>query len=352
MYVANYATDDITVIDATLNSVSATIPLPANSNPFGLAQTLDSSKLYVTGWSSNAVYVVDTARKAITATIPVGVRPVSAAVTPDASRVYVSNYNGSASITSVSVIDAASNTVLTDIPLPSGVAPSGISVHPDGDWVYVASYSTGVVFVIDAASNTITNTVTVGTRPYAFGSFISLPQPTFSLSLLGPDLLNNPIPNFFFIYGTDCNGNPCQVSNNYFSTFDLNAQLNNQPIGSLTTFSPTSPYMGQPGGSENYTSASRLPEGANSLSAQVQDRFGRFTSPLTKAFTVDTIAPKFLTLTPASGSVYLNPAVAVSGSIDDPTANIYFSSVPLIFFGNQRGPNSLFRSPWRRDSIT
>ncbi|MEQ1835533.1 MAG: beta-propeller fold lactonase family protein [Candidatus Nitrotoga sp.] len=342
VYVANYATNDITVIDATLNSVAATIPLPANSNPFGLAQTLDSSKLYVTGWSSNAVYVVDTARKAVTATIPVGVRPVSAAVTPDASRVYVSNYNGSTSITSVSVIDAASNTVLTNIPLPSGVAPSGVSVHPDGNWVYVASYSTGVVFVIDAASNTITNTVTVGTRPYAFGSFISLPQPTLSLDAPGSGFLNNPVPTFIFSYGTQCNGNPCQVSNNYFSTFGLNAQLNNQPIGSLTTFSPTSSVRGQSGGSASYTPASRLPEGANSLNAQVQDRFGRFTAPLTAAFTVDTIAPNFLTLTPASGGIYLNPAVTVGGSIDDPTANIYFSSVQLGFFSNQRGPNFTF----------
>lgn len=342
VYVANYATNDITVIDATLNSVAATIPLPVNSNPFGLAQTLDSSKLYVTGWSSNAVYVVDTARKAVTATIPVGVRPVSAAVTPDASRVYVSNYNGSTSITSVSVIDAVSNTVLTNISLPSGVAPSGVSVHPDGDWVYVASYSTGVVFVIDAASNTITNTVMVGTRPYAFGSFISLPQPTLSLDAPRSSFLNNPVPTFIFSYGTQCNGNPCQVSNNYFSTFGLNAQLNNQSIGSLTTFSPTSSVRGQSGGSASYTPASRLPEGANSLNAQVQDRFGRLTAPLTAAFTVDTIAPNFLTLTPASGGIYLNPAVTVGGSIDDPTANIYFSSVQLGVFSNQKGPSFTF----------
>lgn len=156
VYVANYATNDITVIDATLNSVSATIPLPANSNPFGLAQTLDSSKFYVTGWSSNAVYVVDTARKAVTATILVGVRPVSAAVTPDASRVYVSNYNGSTSITSVSVIDAASNTVLTDIPLPSGVLRAAFRCIPMATGCMLRPYSTGVVFVIDAASNTIT----------------------------------------------------------------------------------------------------------------------------------------------------------------------------------------------------
>ena len=343
VYVANYATNDITVIDATLNSVAATIPLPANSNPFGLAQTLDSSKLYVTGWSSNAVYVVDTAQKAVTATIPVGMRPVSVAVTPDASRVYVSNYGGSTSSTTVSVIDPASNTVLTNISLPSNVYPSGVSVHPDGDWVYVASYSTGVVFVIDAANNNIVKTVTVGTRPYAFGSFISLPQPTLSLDAPATGFLNNPVPTFIFSYGTQCNGNPCQVSNNYFSTFGLNAQLNNQPIGNLTTFSPTSPFAGQPGGSASYTPASRLPEGANSLNAQAQDRFGRFTSPLTAAFTVDTIAPNFLTLTPASGGVFLNPAVTVSGSIDDPVASIYLSSVPFVaVFSNQRGPNFTF----------
>ena len=332
VYVANYATNDISVIDASLNSVVATIALPANSNPFGLAQTLDSSKLYVTGWSSNAIYVVDTASSMVTATIPVGIRPVSVAVTPDASRVYVSNYSGSAT-TTVSVIDASTDTVVTDIPLPTGVAPSGVSVHPDGSRVYVASYSTGVVYVIDPATNTIIQTVTVGARPYAFGSFISIPQPTL-IPTLQPAIIggyiNNPTPTIIFKYGTQCIKGACQVSNNYFSTFSLqNALLNTQQIGNLTTFSPISLNAGQPGATANYTPQVPLLDGNYTITAQVQDIFGRLTTSPTLTFTVDTVAPRFLTLNPPDNGIYLNPPVTVSGTIDDPTASVYLSG-PLL----------------------
>ena len=333
VYVANYATNDISVIDTSLNSVTTTIALPANSNPFGLAQTLDSSKLYVTGWSSNALYVIDTTSNTLTATIPVGIRPVSVAVTADASRVYVSNYSGSAA-TTVSVIDAATNTVVTDIPLPAGVAPSGVSVHPDGSRVYVASYSTGVVYVIDPVTNTIMQTVTVGTRPYAFGSFISIPQPTL-IPTLQPAIIggyiNNPTPTIIFKYGTQCIRGLCQVSNNYFSTFSLrNALLNTQQIGNLTTFSPISPNIGQPGAAANYTPQAPLADGRYTVTAQVQDMFGQLAASPSLAFTVDTVAPKFLTLNPPNNGTYLNPAVTVSGTSDDPTANLFFAGPSLI----------------------
>lgn len=344
VYVANYATNDITVIDATLNSVAATIALPANSNPFGLAQTLDSSKLYVTGWSSNAVYVVDTASKSVTATIPVGIRPVSVAVTPDASRVYVSNYRG-IGVTTVSVIDPSTHTVVTDIPLPSGVAPSGVSVHPDGGRVYVASYSTGSVFVIDPASNTILKTVTVGTRPYAFGSFISQPQPSIA-SAIPFAATNNPTPTLTFSYGANCLLGLCQVSNNYFGTYHLNALLNGQQIGTLTTFSPISLIPGAPGGAASYTPATRLPDGNYTLNAQVQDAFGRFSNTLLTGFTVDTVAPKFLTIAPPDGSVFLlNPQITVSGSIDDATAQTLLHPGPYAILASNPQSGSNFSFP-------
>jgi YVTN family beta-propeller protein len=83
---------------------------------------------------------------------------------------------------SVSVIDAATNTVTTTI--PDDKAPIGVAITPDGKKVYVANFTgslgeNGTVSVIDAATNTVTATVMVGPLPVAFGIFIR-PSPRFA----------------------------------------------------------------------------------------------------------------------------------------------------------------------------
>jgi YVTN family beta-propeller protein len=62
----------------------------------------------------------------------VGVLPYGVAVTPDGSKVYVANLDSN----NVSVIAAATNTVVTTIPV--GFNPLGVAVSPDGSKVYIA----------------------------------------------------------------------------------------------------------------------------------------------------------------------------------------------------------------------
>ena len=84
---------------------------------------------------------------------------------------YITNTNSN----SVSVIDTATNTVVTTVPV--GFAPLGVAVNPTGTQVYVANYSPSNVSVIDTATNTVAATVAVGALPAAFGLFIG-PAPT------------------------------------------------------------------------------------------------------------------------------------------------------------------------------
>jgi len=72
------------------------------------------------------VSVIDTATNTVIATIPVGFEPVGVAVTPDGSKVYITNNNSS----TVSVIDTVTNTVTATIPV--GLFPFGVAVTPDG----------------------------------------------------------------------------------------------------------------------------------------------------------------------------------------------------------------------------
>ena len=63
----------------------------------------------------------------------------------------------------VSVIDTATNTVITIIPV--GRSPYGVAVHPNGLTVYVTNSSDGTVSVIDTATNKVVDTILVGDGP-------------------------------------------------------------------------------------------------------------------------------------------------------------------------------------------
>src|SRR5215470_13501306 len=78
---------------------------------------------YITNQTSNTVSVIDTATNAVSATIPVGLPPpqicgpicdMAVAVSPDGSKIYVTNSFSSSN--TVSVIDTATNTVSATIP--------------------------------------------------------------------------------------------------------------------------------------------------------------------------------------------------------------------------------------------
>jgi YVTN family beta-propeller protein len=93
----------------------------------GVAVTPDGSKVYVANAASNNVSVIDTASNTVIATTPVGAAPVGVAVTPDGSKVYVANSNSN----SVSVIATPTNTVIgSPINVGTGPAAFGIFIQP------------------------------------------------------------------------------------------------------------------------------------------------------------------------------------------------------------------------------
>ena len=69
--------------------------------PFGLQVDSAGERLYVANVASNDVSVVDLARLEVLGTIPVGSTPYAVAVTPDGLRAFVTNQHAN----SISVID-------------------------------------------------------------------------------------------------------------------------------------------------------------------------------------------------------------------------------------------------------
>jgi len=136
------------------------------------------------------------------------------AVAPNGSRVYVTNQVANTVSGTVSVIDTTLNLPAVTATITDLAQPFGVGVTPDGKHVYVAlegipNVAPGPgVSVIDAATNTVVNTInTPGcsdlpcSGPVAFGLFI---QPS-------------PPPQFAGTPGsTNCNGASVSALSNEF----------------------------------------------------------------------------------------------------------------------------------------
>lgn len=93
-------------------------------------------------------------------------RAYSAAVSPNGTRVYVANKEGGGSSSgSLTVIDATDNTVIETIDDPCFVSPEWVVVNPSGTRAYVVSRQGDSVCVVDTATNTVIDSVTVGSAP-------------------------------------------------------------------------------------------------------------------------------------------------------------------------------------------
>jgi YVTN family beta-propeller protein len=116
---------------AFYNIVTATVEVGLG----GVAVTPDGKFVYVANGGSNNVSVIDTAINTVTATVAVGLGPQGVAVTPDGKFVYVANKGSS----TVSVIAAASNTVTATVGVEHS-AEHKVAVSSDGRFVYVANF--------------------------------------------------------------------------------------------------------------------------------------------------------------------------------------------------------------------
>jgi YVTN family beta-propeller protein len=163
VYVANSASDTVSVIDADTNAVMATIPV--GDRPTGVLAV--GSRVYVTNELSNTVSVINVATNSVVATVAVGIRPSGLDVSAYGDEVWVANEGSN----TVSVIDIATNLIVPTpatnavvATVPVGVAPHGISFSGHGQQVYVTSQS-DTVTVVDEYDHDVAATVPVGHTP-------------------------------------------------------------------------------------------------------------------------------------------------------------------------------------------
>ncbi|MDD7935960.1 Hsp70 family protein [Actinomycetospora straminea] len=164
VYVANRAAGVVTVVDTSVNAVTATIPITSGP-PQYVTFAPDGRRVYVSVFDDArtiaAVSVLDTTTNQVVATIPVRTRPFAAAVTPDGSRLWVPNHDSG----SISIIDTASNTLVRDVQVAPN--PHWVEFSRDGTRAYTANHESNLVSVLDTATSAVVAEVPVGTSPHS-----------------------------------------------------------------------------------------------------------------------------------------------------------------------------------------
>ncbi len=154
LYVTNYLSNNVSVIDLAGSKVMATIPV--GKNPTGMAVSPDKEEVYVANMWSGTVSVISTAQNAVTHTITIPTFnapavPFGMAILPDGSKVYVTNLNDG----TVRVIDTQTKSVVATITAAYDWAMRYIAISPDGEYAWAIGTGDGKISVIRTADNQV-----------------------------------------------------------------------------------------------------------------------------------------------------------------------------------------------------
>jgi YVTN family beta-propeller protein len=142
-YTTDHMSATVTVLNAQNNSIITEIEV--GETPHSEAVSPDGSRLAVTSFDGNEVYLISTATDKEIARIPVGRNPLDIAYSPDGRYLFTSNNEDN----TVTVIDTADNRVIAQI--PTGKAPTSIAVLPNGRQAYVTDDGDGTIEILNIA---------------------------------------------------------------------------------------------------------------------------------------------------------------------------------------------------------
>jgi len=151
LYVANNGGSTVSVIDSATNTVTGSISV--GSGPGEIAADPAAGRAYVANFNSNTVSVVDTSVGATIATIGTG--GLGVAVDPVLGRLYV------VTPSQLSVFDTATLQPVSTLPAPSGAGWWSVAVDPVHHIGYLGGLGGQGITVVDLTTNAVLTTIGV-----------------------------------------------------------------------------------------------------------------------------------------------------------------------------------------------
>ena len=157
VYVAGSVSNTVSVITSSF-TIEAEINVGVR--PVSLAFNSVNNMVYVANFNSNTLSVINTENNSVSDTINVGANPVGLGVNPMSGDIYVSNATNN-TITVIGSDNAVVNTVTY-----GGQYPTSIIYHPINDCMYAIARDSNQVHQINAATYQLITTLNVGPSPY------------------------------------------------------------------------------------------------------------------------------------------------------------------------------------------
>lgn len=149
----------LVILDATAQNAQGAAEVEIGMHPAHVVVDADAKRAYATNSEDNTVSVVDIASKTVVTNIPTAAYPHGLRISPDGRELYVACVEDN----SVSVIDIASASEVARIPV--GAAPVQVAFTPDGKRVYVSLRDQNSIATIDRATRRVIDTIAVGRNP-------------------------------------------------------------------------------------------------------------------------------------------------------------------------------------------
>ena len=166
VYVCNEANDEIWVLDAQTLALETTVA--AGEHPHSCIFGADRQHLYVSNWGSRSVSVVDTLQNRRVRNIPVGIRPNDLALAPDGRLFVACSGDNTVHVIQTQTVEkpAPEASLKRRVPenareiistslypgSPEGSTPDGVAVSPDGKTLFVANADNNSVLVVDISN--------------------------------------------------------------------------------------------------------------------------------------------------------------------------------------------------------
>jgi YVTN family beta-propeller protein len=172
VYLANVQSDSISIFDSKTNSIPleknntsqsnqaapAGVGIKVGIKPVGIAVNPNTDMVYVANYVSNTVSVIDGNKDILIDTIKVGRNPYSVAVDTITNRIFVTSIGTN----STTVIDGSSNKILDNITLKD--RPGSLAVDSADRLLYVTTLNSDSIYVINSDTNKVIGSLNVGGR--------------------------------------------------------------------------------------------------------------------------------------------------------------------------------------------
>ena len=142
---------------STLDSDTVVSTITVGKNPNGVGVNSSTNRIYVANYYSSTISVIDGTTNAVVSTISVGTYPVEVGVNSSTNRIYVIDGESY----KIRVIDGTTNVVVSDFMLknPFEKRPDGMGINSSTNHIYVTNNWSETFSVIDGTTNAVISTI-------------------------------------------------------------------------------------------------------------------------------------------------------------------------------------------------